>query len=107
MSAVTVLKNLRIVDPSRNLDETGSIVIGADGTILAAGKDAHNQGAPDGATVRDCKGLLAVPGLVDARVFVGEPGGEHRETIESASRAAAGLRRHQHYRDAGHRPRNR
>lgn len=89
MSAVTVLNNLRIIDPSRNLDETGSIVIGADGTILAAGKDARNQGAPEGATVRDCKGLLAVPGLVDARVFVGEPGAEHRETIESASRAAA------------------
>ena len=89
MSAVTVLKNLRIVDPSRNLDENGSIVIGADGTILASGKDAHNQGAPDGATVRDCKGVVAVPGLVDARVFVGEPGAEHRETIESASRAAA------------------
>ncbi|WP_142779085.1 dihydroorotase [Agrobacterium sp. T29] len=89
MSAVTVLNNLRIVDPSRNLDETGSVIIGADGTILAAGKDAHNQGAPEGATVRDCKGLLAVPGLVDARVFVGEPGAEHRETIESASRAAA------------------
>jgi len=89
MSAVTVLKNLRIVDPSRNLDEVGSIVIGADGTILASGGQAHNQGVPEGATVRDCKGLLAVPGLVDARVFVGEPGGEHRETIESASRAAA------------------
>lgn len=89
MSAVTVLKNLRIVDPSRNLDEAGSVIIGADGTILASGRDAHNQGAPEGATVRDCKGLVAVPGLVDARVFVGEPGGEHRETIESASRAAA------------------
>jgi dihydroorotase len=30
-----------------------------------------------------------MPGLVDARVFVGEPGAEHRETIASASRAAA------------------
>ena len=85
----TVLKNLRIVDPSRNLDETGTIVVGDDGRILAAGKDAQNQGAPDGATVRDCKGLVATPGLVDARVYVGEPGAEHRETIESASRAAA------------------
>ena len=30
-----------------------------------------------------------LPGLVDMRVFVGEPGGEHRETLETASRAAA------------------
>jgi dihydroorotase len=85
----TVLKNLRIIDPSRGLDETGTIVIGEDGRILAAGKDAQNQGAPEGATIRDCKGLVATPGLVDARVHVGEPGGEHTETIESASRAAA------------------
>ncbi|CDZ37088.1 Dihydroorotase [Neorhizobium galegae bv. officinalis] len=85
----TVLKNLRIIDPSCNLDETGTIIIGADGRILASGKDAQNQGAPEGATVRDCQGLVATPGLVDARVYVGEPGAEHTETIESASRAAA------------------
>ncbi|MCQ1572864.1 dihydroorotase [Neorhizobium galegae] len=85
----TVLKNLRIIDPSRQLDETGTIIIGADGRILAAGKDAQNQGAPEGANIRDCKGLVATPGLVDARVYVGEPGAEHTETIESASRAAA------------------
>jgi len=85
----TVLKNLRILDPSRNLDETGTIIIGEDGRILAAGKDAQNQGAPEGATVKDCRGLVATPGLVDARVYVGEPGAEHTETIESASRAAA------------------
>ncbi|MFB9951039.1 dihydroorotase [Rhizobium puerariae] len=87
--SATVLKNLRIIDPSRNLDETGTIVIGDDGRILAAGKSAQNQGVPDGASVRDCKGLVATPGLVDARVYLGEPGAEHRETIESASRAAA------------------
>ncbi|MBD8689200.1 MULTISPECIES: dihydroorotase [unclassified Rhizobium] len=89
MTAATVLKNVRIIDPSRNLDEVGTIIIGADGTILAAGKDAQNQGEPEGAVVRDCRGVIAAPGLVDARVFVGEPGAEHRETIESASRAAA------------------
>jgi dihydroorotase len=88
MSTVTVLKNARIVDPSRNRDETGSIVI-RDGKIEAAGHEALNQGIPDGATVRDCSGLVAVPGLVDARVFTGEPGGEHRETIASAGKAAA------------------
>ncbi|RKE85165.1 dihydroorotase [Rhizobium sp. AG855] len=84
-----VLKNARIVDPSRNLDEVGTIIVGHDGLILAAGADAQNQGAPEGAEIRDAQGLVAVPGLVDARVFVGEPGSEHRETIASASRAAA------------------
>lgn len=89
MTRPLVLENLRIVDPSRDLDEIGTIVVGNDGRILAAGKDALNQGAPAGAFVKDCAGLTAVPGLVDARVFVGEPGSEYRETIESASRAAA------------------
>lgn len=84
-----VLKNARILDPSRKLDETGTIIVGMDGKILAAGADAQNQGAPEGAEIRDCGGLTAIPGLVDARVFVGEPGHEHRETIASASRAAA------------------
>ncbi|MDQ0421613.1 dihydroorotase [Peteryoungia aggregata LMG 23059] len=84
-----VLKNVRIVDPSRTLDEVGTIIVGDDGLIVAAGADAQNQGAPEGAEIRDARGLTAVPGLVDARVFVGEPGSEHRETIASASRAAA------------------
>ncbi|ATN33998.1 dihydroorotase [Rhizobium sp. ACO-34A] len=89
MSRPLVLKNVRIVDPSRDLDETGTIIVDADGRIAAAGSDAQNQGVPTGAEVRDCTGLTAIPGLVDARVFVGEPGAEHRETIASASRAAA------------------
>ncbi|ABC90440.1 probable dihydroorotase protein [Rhizobium etli CFN 42] len=88
MSNPIVLKNVRIVDPSRNLDEIGTI-IAKNGVILAAGSGAQNQGAPEGAVVRDCTGLVATPGLVDARVHIGEPGGEHRETIASASRAAA------------------
>ncbi|TIP85435.1 MAG: dihydroorotase, partial [Mesorhizobium sp.] len=41
------------------------------------------------ATVIDCAGKTIIPGLIDARVFIGEPGGEHRETIASASVAAA------------------
>ncbi|MGO6670148.1 dihydroorotase [Rhizobium ruizarguesonis] len=88
MSNPIVLKNVRIIDPSRNLDEVGTI-IAKNGVILTAGHKAQNQGAPDGAVIRDCTGLVATPGLVDARVHVGEPGGEHRETIASASRAAA------------------
>ena len=40
-----VLKNVRIIDPSRNLDETGTIIV-KDGVIVASGKDAQNQGVP-------------------------------------------------------------
>src|SRR3954452_14290584 len=34
-------------------------------------------------------GLTLAPGLIDCRVFTGEPGAEHRESLESASAAAA------------------
>jgi dihydroorotase len=39
--------------------------------------------------VIDCRGKLVAPGLIDMRAFVGEPGAEYRETIASASQAAA------------------
>ncbi|KAB2681720.1 dihydroorotase [Brucella tritici] len=87
MSAI-LFENARIIDPSRGLDETGSLLI-EDGKIVAAGADVRNQGAPEGAQIIDLNGKAVLPGLVDARVFVGEPGAEHRETIASASRAAA------------------
>jgi dihydroorotase len=82
-----ILANLRIVDPSQGMDETGAIVI-VDGKIAAIGKDAGRR-APSSAEIRDMGGLTAIPGLVDTRVFIGEPGAEHRETISSAARAAA------------------
>ncbi|MGG7518044.1 dihydroorotase [Allorhizobium undicola] len=89
MNKPLVINNARIIDPSRKLDEVGTIVVDAKGVILAAGSDARNQGAPEGAVIRDAKGLIAAPGLVDAQVFIGEPGAEHRETLASAGQAAA------------------
>ena len=37
----------------------------------------------------NCEGMYVAPGLVDMRVNITEPGLEHKETIETASRAAA------------------
>lgn len=85
---VTVFENARIIDPARGLDENGTVIV--EGSIIrAAGADAKNQGVPEGANVINCAGKAVLPGLIDARVFVGEPGAEHRETIASASNAAA------------------
>ncbi len=87
-SGTTVITHARIVDPSRALDEIGTIII-TDGRIAACGASEMNQGIPDGAEVIDGAGLVAIPGLVDLRTHVGEPGSEHRETIRSAALAAA------------------
>src|SRR5690606_21441426 len=86
--SLQVYEQARIVDPSRNPDAVGTL-IGRDGRIEAAGPDVLKQGVPDGAERIACQGLTILPGLVDAQVHIGEPGNEHRETIASASRAAA------------------
>ncbi|WP_374708225.1 dihydroorotase [Pseudochrobactrum sp. sp1633] len=88
MMSTTVYTNARIIDPSRNLDENGTLIV-QDGIIVASGADANNQGTPEGAQIIDLNGNVLIPGLVDSRVFIGEPGTEHRETIASASQAAA------------------
>ncbi|ENN92307.1 dihydroorotase [Bartonella bovis] len=88
MTKPMVFQNARIVDPSRTIDEIGTVII-ENGLITAAGKEALNQGTPEDAEIIDAQNKVILPGLVDARVFVGEPGAEHRETIASASQSAA------------------
>jgi len=83
-----LLANARIVDPSRDLDEPGDVLI-ADGLIRDARRGIRASGVPEGTETIDCRGRIVAPGLVDMRAFVGEPGAEHRETLASASRAAA------------------
>ena len=43
----------------------------------------------EGAVIVDCGGQVLAPGLIDMRVFTGEPGEEHKETLQTASIAAA------------------
>src|SRR6476660_1979690 len=83
-----LLANARILDPSRDLDIDGDLLI-ADGVIREAKRGIGAAGVPEATEVIDCKGKLIAPGLVDMRAFIGEPGAEYRETIASASQAAA------------------
>lgn len=83
-----LLANARIVDPSRDLDFPGDLLI-ADGVIREAKRGIHAAGVPEGTEVVDCDGRVVAPGLIDMRAFIGEPGAEYRETLASASQAAA------------------
>jgi len=83
-----LLANARIVDPSRDLDILGDVLI-ADGLVREARRGIGAAGVPEGTDVIDCRGKVVAPGLVDMRAFVGEPGEASRETLASASQAAA------------------
>jgi dihydroorotase len=80
--------NARLVDPATGSEKKGGVYV-ADGVIrdLGPAVSAGNLGAA--IRIVDCRGDIVAPGLVDLRVFVGEPGAEHRETIASATMAAA------------------
>jgi len=83
-----LLTNARILDPSRDLDFTGDMLI-AEGVIREAKRGIGAAGVPEGTEIVDCRSKVVAPGLIDMRAFVGEPGAEHRETLASASQAAA------------------
>lgn len=87
MSRPIVIKNARVVDPAAGMDQAGAIQV-ADGVVkgISAGAPA---GIPEGAEIHDARGLVVAPGLIDMRVFTGEPGHEYRETLASAADAAA------------------
>ncbi len=80
--------NGRIVSPQQGLDTRGGVLMEG-GWILAAGPSVTRDSVGNGAAVTDAKGCLVLPGLIDMRVFTGEPGSEYRENLASASEAAA------------------
>ena len=83
-----LLANARILDPSRDFDIVGDVLI-ADGVVREAKRGIGAAGVPEGTDVIDCRGKVVAPGLVDMRAFIGEPGAASRETLASASQAAA------------------
>ncbi|MEM1299710.1 MAG: dihydroorotase [Pseudomonadota bacterium] len=79
--------NARLIDPTTGYGGPGAVRI-VDGLI----EDVHQGTPPDlpsDSEIVNCRGLPLAPGIIDMRVFVGEPGGQHRETFQSAGDAAA------------------
>jgi len=83
-----LLANARLIDPSRDLDTRGDVLI-ADGVIRDTGQGIAAAGVAEGTEIIDCSERIVAPGLIDMRAFVGEPGASYRETFASASEAAA------------------
>jgi len=88
MAAQTIaIVNARLVDPASRYDGPGAVVV-RNGVIAEV---AHGELGALSADVRviDAGGAMLCPGLIDLRVKTGEPGSETKETLKSASRAAA------------------
>lgn len=84
MPSRVLFKGARLVDPASGHDAVADVLIEDEqvaevGSGLSAGR----------AEVVDCDGLVLAPGLVDLHTHLREPGFEHKETVETGSRAAA------------------
>ena len=79
--------NARLLDPATGLDKIGGVLTEGE-MIKAVSPKVTADLALEGVTVIDCEGLCLAPGLVDMRVYLGEPGEDYKETIASAGRAA-------------------
>ncbi|MBP2298390.1 dihydroorotase [Azospirillum picis] len=88
MNARVVYRNARLLDPATGLDQQADLLTDGE-TIADFGPGLFSGSLPEGAEVVDLAGLCLAPGLVDIRVLIGEPGEEEKDTIKSASRAAA------------------
>ncbi len=80
--------NANIIDPHNSLNEVGGIIIGENGKIEAIGKKVNTNNIPSREKVIDLNGKYIFPGIVDMRVFVGEPGYEYKENFRTLSEAA-------------------
>ena len=79
------LVNARLIDPEKGVELRGGVRVES-GLIKEFGPGVTSASA---STVIDCQGQVLSPGLIDLRAFVGEPGAEFRETIATATAAAA------------------
>ena len=80
--------NAYIIDPQNSINENGGLIIGENGKIEGIGKKVNTNNIPSREKFIDLKGKYIFPGLVDMRVFVGEPGYEYKENFRTLSNAA-------------------
>lgn len=81
-----ILRGARAFDPRENLDAARDVVI-RDGEIAELAEPGSAE--LKGAEVVEAEGLLALPAFVDPHVHLRTPGQEHKEDLETGTRAAA------------------
>ncbi|MBR2509926.1 MAG: dihydroorotase [Lentisphaeria bacterium] len=81
MSKSYILKNVRVVDPNRNIDEV--MDLGIENGVMA------DPATLKDAEVIDLTGKIAAPGFMDIHVHLRQPGNTAAETIQTGTEAAA------------------
>ncbi len=79
-----LFRGARVVDPAGGRDEIADVHL-KDGVVADVGRGLDAASAE----IVDCDGLVLAPGLVDMHTHLREPGFEHKETVETGTRAAA------------------
>lgn len=79
-----LLKNGTVLDYASNTNEIFDILINDEGKIEKIEKEIVSEEAK----VIDCTGLYIMPGMIDMHCHLREPGGEHKETIETGCKSA-------------------
>jgi dihydroorotase len=82
-----LVRGAHVVDPASGIDGRCDLVIR--GGRIAEIADAGAASAPEGAEEIDAEGLHAVPAFFDPHVHLRTPGQEHKEDLETGTRAAA------------------
>ena len=80
--------NANIIDPKNSIEEMGGLIVNEEGKIEAIGKKVNKNNIPSREKYIDLNEKYIIPGLVDMRVFVGEPGYEYKENFRTLSNAA-------------------
>ena len=80
--------NANIIDPKNSIEEIGGLIVNEEGKIEAIGKKVNKNNIPSREKYIDLNGKYIIPGIVDMRVFVGEPGYEYKENFRTLSNAA-------------------
>jgi dihydroorotase len=84
--ASVILRRATVLDPVAGIDGVHDVVVrGGEIAELAA----PGEGTADGAEILEAEGMHAFPAFFDPHVHLRTPGHEHKEDVETGTRAAA------------------
>ncbi|PYS95080.1 MAG: dihydroorotase, partial [Acidobacteria bacterium] len=86
--ASLLIRGGRVVDPATDTDALLDLLV-VDGKIAERRAPGGRAALPPDTRVLEAAGKIVCPGFIDMHVHLREPGHEHKETIESGTRAAA------------------